>query len=143
LRERLAAKGDDGQPRTAWRLKPIADEEGQSFWLGTLVPLILILMTMTGSVYPAIDLTAGERERGTLESLMAAPVPRLALLIAKYIAVVTVSMLTAIVNLTAMTVTIASSGLAAELFGNQGLTPGAIAIVFGLLALFAAFFSAV
>src|SRR5262249_4180290 len=31
--------------------------------LSLLVPLILILMTITGAVYPAIDLTAGERER--------------------------------------------------------------------------------
>ena len=38
--------------------------------LAALVPLILILMTITGAVYPAIDLTAGERERGTLEALM-------------------------------------------------------------------------
>ena len=45
--------------------------------LASLVPLILILMTITGAVYPAIDLTAGERERGTLEILVAAPVPRL------------------------------------------------------------------
>ena len=42
------------------------------FSLATLVPLILILMTVTGAVYPAIDLTAGERERGTLEALVAA-----------------------------------------------------------------------
>jgi sodium transport system permease protein len=55
--------------------------------LTTLIPLILILMTITGAVYPAIDLTAGERERGTLETLMAAPVPRLGLLAAKYVAV--------------------------------------------------------
>jgi len=41
--------------------------------LASLVPLILILMTVTGAVYPAIDLTAGERERGTLEILVAAP----------------------------------------------------------------------
>ena len=34
--------------------------------LGTIVPLVLVLMTITGAVYPAIDLTAGERERGTL-----------------------------------------------------------------------------
>src|SRR5205823_10431614 len=37
--------------------------------LSALVPLVLILMTITGAVYPAIDLTAGERERGTLEIL--------------------------------------------------------------------------
>jgi sodium transport system permease protein len=46
------------------------------FSFGALVPLILILMTITGAVYPAIDLTAGERERGTLEILVASPVPR-------------------------------------------------------------------
>src|SRR5262249_31129654 len=59
--------------------------------LASLVPLILILMTITGAVYPAIDLTAGERERGTLEILVAAPVPRLSLLFAKYVSVLTVA----------------------------------------------------
>ena len=43
------------------------------FSLAALIPLILVLMTVTGAVYPAIDLTAGERERGTLETLIAAP----------------------------------------------------------------------
>jgi ABC-2 type transport system permease protein/sodium transport system permease protein len=143
LLNRLEKQGDDQPVRAFWRLKPIADEEGQSFWLGTLVPLVLILMTITGAVYPAIDLTAGERERGTLEALMAAPVPRLGLLLGKYIAVLTVAMLTAVVNLTAMTVTIVRSGLGSTLFGVGGLTPSAIVAVLLLLVLFAAFFSAV
>ncbi len=143
FRRRLLRAGDSGLQRAGWQFKAVAEEQGHSFWLGSLVPLVLILMTITGAVYPAIDLTAGERERGTLESLMAAPVPRLALLLAKYVAVLTVSMLTAVVNLTAMTVTIATSGLAPVLFGDAGLSPGAIAIVLGLLVLFAAFFSAV
>src|SRR6056297_1490615 len=56
--------------------------------LGTIVPLVLVLMTITGAVYPAIDLTAGERERGTMEPLMASPVSRTSLLFAKYAAVV-------------------------------------------------------
>ena len=81
------------------------------FSLATLVPLVLILMTITGAVYPAIDLTAGERERGTLETLIAAPISRMALLFAKYVAVLTVAVLTALVNLVAMTVTIVSSSL--------------------------------
>ncbi len=51
--------------------------------LAALVPLILILMTITGAVYPAIDLTAGERERGTLEALIAAPVPARSLAVGK------------------------------------------------------------
>ena len=68
---------------------------GAGYSLTTLIPLVLILMTITGAVYPAIDLTAGERERGTLEALIAAPVPRIQLLLAKYAAVVTVALLTA------------------------------------------------
>ena len=114
-----------------------------SFSLSTLVPLILILMTITGAVYPAIDLTAGERERGTLEMLIAAPVPRLGLLLAKYIAVLTVALLTATVNLVSMTVTIFSIGLGSMLFGESGLSVLIMLQVFGLLILFAAFFSAV
>lgn len=114
-----------------------------SFPLATLVPFVLILTTITGAVYPAIDLTAGERERGTLEMLIAAPVPRIGLLIAKYVAVVTVAMLTAVVNCAAMAVTVTSIGWGKQLFGERGLT-AELAIEFcGLLLLFALFFSAV
>jgi len=111
--------------------------------LTTLIPLILILMTITGAVYPAIDLTAGERERGTLEALMAAPVPRLGLLGAKYVAVVTVALLTAGANLLAMTVTLSVTGLSELLFGKAGLSPSLLGWMFALLILFAGFFSAV
>ena len=111
--------------------------------LAALVPLILILMTITGAVYPAIDLTAGERERGTLEILIAAPVPRFELLAAKYISVVTVAVLNAIINLACMTITVLLSGAAALLPGVQELSPLLLLQVLALLLLFAAFFSAV
>lgn len=114
-----------------------------AFSLTTLIPLVLILMTITGAVYPAIDLTAGERERGTLEALMAAPVPRLGLLAAKYVAVVTVALLTATANLLAMTITLVTTGLGKALFGQSGLSPLVLVEVLALLVLFAGFFSAV
>ncbi len=110
--------------------------------IGALIPLMLILMTITGAVYPAIDLTAGERERGTLETLMAAPLPRLEILTAKYIAVVAVAMLTGAVNLLAMFVTLSSTGLSATLLGEDGITIGLILRLAAMLALFASFFSA-
>ena len=113
------------------------------FSLATLVPLILILMTVTGAVYPAIDLTAGERERGTLEALISAPVPRHELLFAKYLAVLSVAMLTALANLFSMVVTAYASGLEGLLFGSGGLSVRVIVCTLGLLCVFAAFFSAV
>lgn len=116
---------------------------GTAVSLTTVIPLILILMTITGAVYPAIDLTAGERERGTLEALMAAPVPRLGLLTAKYVAVVTVALLTASANLLAMTITLVTTGLGKALFGQAGLSPLVLVEVLALLVLFAGFFSAV
>ncbi|MCC7474719.1 MAG: CPBP family intramembrane metalloprotease [Pirellulales bacterium] len=122
--------------------EPIGYSGAPVFSLAALIPLILVLMTVTGAVYPAIDLTAGERERGTLETLIAAPVPRLGLLLAKYVAVLTVAMLTALVNLAAMTITAQSTGLGASLFGG-GLSFEVVANVLLLLALFAAFFSAI
>ncbi len=113
------------------------------FSLAALIPLILVLMTVTGAVYPAIDLTAGERERGTLEMLIAAPVPRVGLLLAKYVAVLAVALLTALVNLAGMAITAHSTGLNESLFGGAGLSLPVVIKVLLLLALFAAFFSAV
>jgi ABC-2 type transport system permease protein/sodium transport system permease protein len=111
-------------------------------FLAALVPLILILMTITGAVYPAIDLTAGERERGTLEILVAAPVPRLGLLFAKHVTVFTVAVLTALVNLVMMTATLLATGLGPQLFGTAGLSALVVVEIFGLLLLLATFFSA-
>lgn len=143
LAGRLRKWGDTGQRVAQWRMRPITQEASGPGSLATLVPMILILMTITGAVYPAIDLTAGERERGTLEALMAAPVPRLGLLLAKYVAVLTVAILTALVNLAGMTATLLATGLGPAIFGPAGLAPGAVVAVFALLVLFAAFFAAV
>ena len=107
-----------------------------------LIPLILLLMTVTGGVYPAIDLTAGERERNTMETLMALPVPRFRLLAAKYVAVVTVTMLTGLVNLLAMSVTLYALQLDKSLLGDGGFTIGLAARIFLALTAFALFYSA-
>src|SRR5207244_9214524 len=142
LDEQLTSLGVTAALPAATTRHPITFAGAPPFSLAALIPLILVLMTVTGAVYPAIDLTAGERERGTLEALIAAPVPRLGLLIAKYVAVLTVAILTALVNLTAMTITAHSTGLATSLFGG-GMTVGVVVKILLLLVLFAAFFSAI
>ena len=107
----------------------------------TFIPLVLVLMTMTGAVYPAIDVTAGERERGTMEILMAAPVSRLKLLCAKFLAVLVVALLTATVNLTSMFITLFSLGLDEVVFGDAPWM--IIPMIAALMIVFASFFSAV
>jgi ABC-2 type transport system permease protein/sodium transport system permease protein len=122
---------------------PVAIPKSGLSSLVTMIPLVLILMTITGAVYPAIDLTAGERERGTMEILIGSPAPRWALLFAKYVAVVSVALLTAIANLGSMFTTLYVTGLGKVLLGEQALSLAVLFQVFCLLILFAMFFSAV
>lgn len=117
-------------------------EEKTSAILG-LLPLILLLMTVTGGVYPAIDLTAGERERNTMETLMALPVHRFRLLAAKYVAVVTATMLTGLMNLLAMSATLYALQLDKTLLGDSGFTAALAVKLFLALSAFAVFYSSV
>lgn len=124
------------------RRTSLPPEGPQESPLSAFVPLMLVLMTMTGAVYPAIDLTAGERERGTLEMLMAAPVARGDLLIGKFAAVFLVAVLTAVINLTAMMLTLSATGFDRILL-SHGAGPVMLLQVLLLLIVFASFFSAI
>jgi sodium transport system permease protein len=79
------------------------------FILGLLLPILLIIMFAIGAVYPAIDTTAGERENGTWETLMAAATSRSSILVAKYLYVATMSFVAGCLNVIAMTFTMRSS----------------------------------
>lgn len=121
---------------------PVSLPSNYADMLATMIPLVLVLMTMAGAVYPAIDLTAGERERGTMEALVVSPTPSYVLLLAKYSAVVTVSLLTALANLLAMTITLWASGMGRIIFGQATLSTAMVGQVLALLILFTTFFSA-
>ncbi len=121
----------------------IAEKVDLSSSIAGVIPLVLILMTITGAVYPAIDLTAGERERGTMEALIATPAPRFALLLSKYVAVVTVAVLTALANLFATWMTLSFGGLGQALFGKSGFSIWMLVQILPLLVIFASFFSAI
>ena len=66
---------------------------------GRVLPLLMIAMMVTAALYPAIDLTAGEKERGTLETLLVSPVSRFSVVMGKYLTVAVACVVTTIVNL--------------------------------------------
>lgn len=121
---------------------PIAVRQGHVDLLATMIPLVLVLMTMAGAVYPAIDLTAGERERGTMEALVVSPTSPVWILLSKYTAVVIVALLTALANLGAMSLMLWFSGVGQIIFGNSPLNAATIGQVLALLILFTMFFAA-
>lgn len=70
--------------------------------VGGIIPYLLIILCLTGAMYPAIDLGAGEKERGTLETLLLTPVSRLSLVLGKFFTIVTTSITTAIITVTSL-----------------------------------------
>jgi sodium transport system permease protein len=67
--------------------------------IGMILPYLIIVMCLTGAIYPSVDLTAGEKERGTLETLLTSPVARTDLVLGKGLVVLTVSLATAALSI--------------------------------------------
>ena len=80
-------------------------EELGGYALGRFLPMLLILMTLLGTFYPAIDLAAGEKERGTLETLLTAPVPPREIVAGKFLTVALIGVVAAALNLGSMLLT--------------------------------------
>ena len=59
--------------------------------LSLFIPLVLAIWTYSSAIQPSIDMTAGERERGTLEALLCLPCTRIELLMGKWVAVATIT----------------------------------------------------
>jgi sodium transport system permease protein len=76
------------------------------YLLSKVLPLFVVLMVLLGAFYPAIDVTAGERERGTLETVLCAPIQRVDLMLGKVLAVAALAALTGLLNLASMAVTL-------------------------------------
>jgi sodium transport system permease protein len=81
-----------------------AGEVGGSVW-GRLFPFLLVMMALTGAFYPAVDLCAGEKERGTMETLLISPATRTEIVVGKFLTVMLASVTTAVLNLASMGIT--------------------------------------
>ena len=74
--------------------------------LGSMMPMMLILMSLLGGFLRAADMTAGEKERGTMQTLLCAPLLPIEIITGKFLAVFTVSLVTAAVNVGSLALTL-------------------------------------
>ncbi len=77
---------------------------GAAVW-AKILPVMLLLWALTGAFYPAIDLCAGEKERGTLETLLSSPAEREDIVVGKLLTVMLFSIMTALLNVGAIGLT--------------------------------------
>lgn len=124
------------------------DEIAASVW-GKIFPALLVIMALTGAFYPAIDVAAGEKERGTMETLLICPATRSEIVVGKFLTVLLFSMATTILNLISMGFTgqyiVSATSSAASPVGMGQVplpTPLALFWLGVLLVPLAAFFSA-
>jgi sodium transport system permease protein len=75
------------------------DRESIGERIGGMFPYILILIGLAGAMYPAIDLGVGEKERGTLETLLLTPIPRIQIVFAKFLVIFTTSFMAILLSL--------------------------------------------
>lgn len=126
--ERLGKLGVQGMSAREQILEPVSvrsrgvasQREVIGAAAGGFLPYMFIIFCFLGCLYPAIDLGAGEKERGTLETLLLTPVPRYQLVIGKFLVVFSCGVTSSILSIASMAI---------WLFTKVGQMPPEIAAV--------------
>jgi sodium transport system permease protein len=108
INENLLASRVPANVAKPFELKPrdVAERhQQQALVWSKILPFVLFIWALTGAFYPAVDLCAGEKERGTLETLLSSPALRSEIVWGKLLTVMTFSCATAVLNLASIGVT--------------------------------------
>ncbi|MDV6375321.1 ABC transporter permease [Deinococcus arenicola] len=156
--DRLKGLGLGADTLTPVTVKPIdasPPQEQRSGQLAFLIPFLMLQFILSGGMATAIDATAGEKERGTLESLLVSPVRRAEVVTGKLLATTITALLSAcfsvlgfiVSGLVATLFLVGRSGLGADVTASMGgqltLTPGGTLGMLGLAASAALIISAI
>lgn len=146
-------RNDLGVSDAAWAdfgivLKNVASaDEMIRFILALMIPTLMIIMIAIATFYPAVDATAGERERSTWETMMTVAASRTTIATAKYLYVATFGTVGGLLNLTALALSmrwiLAPLGGATEQLTSAGIPISALPIIAVGTALLALFIAAI
>jgi sodium transport system permease protein len=115
---------------------------GKSFFevILRVFPFLLVMWSLAGALYPAVDVCAGEKERGTMETLLISPAGREEIVLGKFLTIWVFSAGTSLLNLVSM-------GLSTWFMGPQipqgAFSPAALLWCMLLVLPLSAFFSAI
>jgi len=143
VKNRLAAKDLSASVLTPFEIKQenvAPPEKVSGAGIGGFIGYAVILLCLTGAMYPAIDLTAGEKERGTIETVLSSPISRFDLVFGKFLLVFSASLVSAILSVTSMGTSFAILGHTHLMMNSSGDQP--LNLNLGLLSVVAVFFMA-
>ena len=122
--------GDIGQSDVATQ----GEQAGMA--LSLFIPLVLAVWTFSSAIQPSIDMTAGERERGTLEALLGLPCTRMELLMGKWLAVATITGVGVLLQVAGLLFAIGYLATS-DVISAPSVSPAALAFLFVAVLLFA------
>ena len=117
VRESLRSRGVPESvltPFTVQRVNVASERKMAGAMWGTMLGYLLLLLMFSGGMYPVIDMTAGEKERKTLETFLSSPAGRDEIVLGKILAAVTAIAMTAALTLGSIVVSLRSNRLASR-----------------------------
>jgi sodium transport system permease protein len=103
--QKLSAAGLDPQALQSIVVEPkdiATEQEKGGYFLGMLLPMFIVLFSIMGGMYVAIDVSAGEKERKTLEALLVTPLSRFRIVAGKFMAVATTAITSVVLSIASM-----------------------------------------
>jgi sodium transport system permease protein len=126
-------------PIKVYKITVVKEDQGMvKMMLSLMLPLMLVIYSVSGPLSSAIDLGVGEKERGTLEPLLTTKAGRLSLLWGKFLAITIVGLMTTIATMVGIFIAMKQNSSA---FGSSvavsgiGISPEAL-IIIGVLIVF-------
>jgi len=111
IKDRLAARNLPVAVLKPFEIKPhnVAPPEksGGALFFGGFIAYIVVFLCFNGGMHPAMDLTAGEKERGTMETILSSPISRAHLVLGKFLLVLTTALVTAALSVISMAISFA------------------------------------
>jgi len=111
IKDRLAARNLPVAVLKPFEIKPhnVAPPEksGGALFFGGFIAYIVVFLCFNGGMHPAMDLTAGEKERGTMETILSSPISRTHLVLGKFLLVLTTALVTAALSVISMGISFA------------------------------------
>jgi sodium transport system permease protein len=86
------------EPVAVEKLNTAESRENIGELIGGWIAYLLIPLCLAGASYPAMDIGAGEKERGTLETLLICPIARTSIVLGKFLTVLTTGLVTAAIT---------------------------------------------
>ena len=110
--------------------------------LSMLIPYIIVVLLFSGTMSLGVDTIAGEKERGTMASLLLTPVSRMSIMMGKLLSLTTLSMLSSCIYIIALVVAMPIT-MQGMIDSNISMTPLQIVMIAVMMLVLAAFFVAV